>query len=206
MQPRLLRIIALLLVATSVASPAEAQKMATAEVPPAALVRPGKMIAVRPIVATTPAQASTVRTATASTEDADELRLRTAGLPADPAGLLAFLNRRTRHDATPAQIAAFVAALGSAKPAERANAAAELVGAGVLAAPALRRAARDADPSIGSALADRCLKAVEGDSASVTAAAIRVLAARPPEGLTAALLAFLPNAEDEAVLGDGGAA
>src|SRR5947209_8694376 len=49
-----------------------------------------------------------------------------------------------------------------------------------------------------AARARTCLTPVEGtDSASLTSAAVRLLAARRPDGAAAALLAYLPYADDD---------
>jgi HEAT repeat protein len=137
---------------------------------------------------------------------ADELLLKGAGLPADGPGLLAFFRQRSRGEADPARLAALVARLGSDKPAERQKACAELVATGPAAAPLLRQAANDPDAPASATLARRCLRALEGNSAALTSAAVRLLARHRPAGAAEALLEFLPNAEDATVLDEARAA
>lgn len=137
---------------------------------------------------------------------ADELLLRGAGLPTDGPGLLAFLRQRSRGEIDGGRLAALVARLGSDKAAERQKACAELVAVGPAAVPPLRQAANDPDAPVSAALARRCLRALEVESASLTGAAVRLLAVRRPAGAAEALLEFLPNAEDDTVLDEARAA
>jgi HEAT repeat protein len=137
---------------------------------------------------------------------ADELLLKGAGLPTDGPGLLAFFRQRSRGEADANRLAALVAHLGSDKPAERQKACAELVAVGPAAIPLLRQAANDPDSPAPAALARRCLRALEVNSASLTGAAVRLLARRRPAGAAEALLEFLPNAEDDTVLDEARAA
>src|SRR5262249_12490409 len=60
--------------------------------------------------------------------------------------------------------------------------------------------ARERDDPTPARLAQRCLDAIEGQRGALTAAAIRLLAQRRPEGTVRVLLANAPLAEDEAVL------
>jgi HEAT repeat protein len=137
---------------------------------------------------------------------ADELLLRSAGLPTDGPGLLAFFRQRSRGTADAARLAALVARLGSDKAAERQKACAELVAIGPAAVPLLRQAANDPDSPAPAALARRCLKALEVNSVTLTGAAVRLLARRRPAGAAEAILEFLPNAEDATVLDEARAA
>jgi HEAT repeat protein len=131
---------------------------------------------------------------------ADESLLKGAGLPTDGPGLLAFFRQRSRGAAEGARLADLVARLGSDKAAERQKASAELVAVGPAAIPLLRQAANDPDSPASAALARHCLKALEANSSLLTGAAVRLLARRRPPGTAEALLEFLPNAEDTAVL------
>ena len=65
---------------------------------------------------------------------------------------------------------------------------------------------KDPDVPRAVALAERCLRTLEHNSASTSAAALRVLAARKPQGAAEAILQFLPSAEDETVLEEARAA
>src|SRR5436305_15218401 len=130
----------------------------------------------------------------------DEMTLQSAGLPADGAGLLAFFRRRSQGEADPGRIADLVEQLGARAPAQRRQAGAELVGLGAPAVPLLRQAVKDPDRPQVAARARVCLKALEDNPAALTAAAVRALARSRPEGTAAALLAFLPVAENEAVV------
>lgn len=136
---------------------------------------------------------------------ADEAQLRAAGLPTDGAGLLTFLQLRSEGEAAPNRLAALVAKLESADASERARTCAELIGRGPAAIPALRTLASDPDAP-GALLARRCLRALERDSANLTGAAVRLIAARRPAGAAEALLAFLPYCEDDNVVDETRAA
>jgi HEAT repeat protein len=131
---------------------------------------------------------------------ADEMRLQAAGLSTDGAGLLAFFRQRTRGEATPQRLAALVERLGAKAPAQRQQAAADLVAIGPPAIPLLRQAVKDPDLPEAAARARACLQALEKDSPGISAAAARLLARRRPAGAAEALLAYLPAAEDETVL------
>jgi len=130
---------------------------------------------------------------------ADELALKSAGLPIDGAGLLEFFRTRTKGESTPDRLAALVEQLGSKNAGERERAAAELVAIGPPSIPSLRPVAKDPDAADAAGVARRCLTALETNSAAVTAAAVRLTAQRRPEGASAVLLAFLPYAEDDSV-------
>jgi HEAT repeat protein len=130
--------------------------------------------------------------------DGDEAILHAAGIPADGAGLLAFLRSRAKGTVAPEEIAALTAKLG-APAVERAGAAAELVGIGPAAIPALRSLAADTDAR-GGAAARRCLRVLQTDTGALTGAVLRLTALRRPDGATPALLEFLPHAEDESVI------
>lgn len=102
----------------------------------------------------------------------DELTLKSAGLPVDGTGLLAFFRTRVKGEATPDRLSALVEQLGSRDAGEREKAAAELVAIGPPAVPSLRQVAKDPDAAEAAGLARRCLTALETNSAAVTAAAV----------------------------------
>ncbi len=129
----------------------------------------------------------------------DELTVKSAGLPVDGAGLLEFFRLRTRGEVAPDRLAALIEQLGAKDGAAREKAAAELTAIGPPAVPALRAAAKNPDAAEAAGLARRSLAALEGNSVNVSAAAVRLLAQRKPDGATAALLAYLPYAEDPSV-------
>jgi len=131
---------------------------------------------------------------------ADEVLLQKAGLPSHGPGLLDFFRRRSAATATAEQLARLIEQLGAAAPGDRDRAGAELVALGPIAVPLLRQAARDPDGGAGSRLANRCLQILETQSTTLSAAAVRLLALRRPEGAVETLLSFLPSAEDESVL------
>jgi HEAT repeat protein len=133
---------------------------------------------------------------------ADEMALKAVGLPTDGPGLVEFFRLRGQADAAPEKIAALVKQLDTADLAVREKACGELIAVGPPALPELRRAARDVDSADAAALANRCLRALDADSAKLTGAAARLLAVRRPAGAAETLLAFLPYVENESVLDD----
>jgi HEAT repeat protein len=135
----------------------------------------------------------------------DELLLRGAGLPAEGAGLLAYLRRRGQDAADPEHLAGLVRDLGSTDPAQARRACADLLSIGPSAVPLLRQAARAPDER-QAALARRCLRHLEDNSGVLSSAVLRLAALRQPPEAAAAVLAFLPQAENEAVLEEARAA
>ena len=144
--------------------------------------------------------ASAVRAADDPALAADETTVRAAGLATDGPALLEFFRVRTKGTASVERLAALVAQLGADSAAAREKACGELVAVGPVAVPLLRQAAKDVDAPVSSALARRCLHALENDSATITCAAARLLALRRSDGAAEALLEFLPAAEDEHVI------
>jgi HEAT repeat protein len=130
----------------------------------------------------------------------DELALRTAGLPTDGAGLLAFFRQRSAGEVSPEQLARLIEQLGARAVSDRQKAGAALVALGPPAIPLLRQAVKDPDRPEVAGRARVCLWALEGDPAGLSAAAVRLLARRRPAGATQALLDYLPSADNEAVL------
>jgi HEAT repeat protein len=132
---------------------------------------------------------------------ADELTLKSAGLRSDGPALLEFLRQRTRDDAEPETLKSLIRDLGGPTAAVREKAVAKLVTRGAATIPLLRLASKDLDDAERAGNARRCLQALEGGgSAAVTTAAIRLVGLRKPAGAAEVLLAFLPRAEDEAVI------
>jgi HEAT repeat protein len=131
----------------------------------------------------------------------DEQTLRDAGLPTDDAGLLDFFQRRTQGSVSGERLAALVRDLGDASADRRDRSAAELVGLGPVALPVLRQASQDPDDQPRAGRARRCVRLLDADQAlALPVAAARLLAHRKPHGAAAALLAYLPFADDDTVL------
>jgi HEAT repeat protein len=138
--------------------------------------------------------------------DRDEGLLREAGLDTGGPGLLAYLRQRTREAPDPGRLADLVRDLGSEDRGVARRACGELLGVGAPAVPLLRQAARDPDTRAAGTLARRCLHHLEGNPGALSAAVLRQVARCRPADAAAAVLAFLPHAEDEAVLEEGRAA
>jgi HEAT repeat protein len=131
----------------------------------------------------------------------DELVLKGAGLGADGPGLLDFFRQRSQSRVSAVHLAQLARQLGDPSPATRARAAAEMIALGPAAVPMLRQVVKDPDNAEAAALARRGLEYLAGDrSSSLPLAAARLLAARQPPGTVAVLLAYLPFADNEAVL------
>ena len=131
---------------------------------------------------------------------ADEATVHAAGLATDGPALLDFFRLRTRGTVAPERLADLIAQLGADTAAVREKACGELVSTGPATIRLLRQAAKDLDAPTSSALAHRCLVALEKEPGTVTSAAARLLALRRPDGAAEALLTFLPAAEDERVI------
>jgi HEAT repeat protein len=128
----------------------------------------------------------------------DEKVLKEAGIKADGPALVEFFRKRVPAEVTPERLAALVKQLGDDDFAVREKATDGLKALGARALPALRRALQDADPEVRRRAQD-CVNVATSESAAArTAAAARVIAARKPAGAAAALVAFLPFAEDDA--------
>ena len=131
---------------------------------------------------------------------ADETTLKSVGLPTDGPGLVEFFRARGQTVVAPEKVAGLIKQFDAPSLADREKACAELIAIGPPALPLLRQAAKDLDAADSSALARRCLNALDENSASLTAAAARVLAFRRPAGAAETLVAFLPYAENDSVL------
>lgn len=131
---------------------------------------------------------------------ADELLLKSVGLPVDGAGLVVFLRERGQRLELAAKLAVLVDQLGKGEPGEREKACRSLIALGTQAIPTLRQRANDPDAGDPGALARRCLRAIEKDPGALTSAIARLVASHRPEGAAEGLLACLDIAEDEAAL------
>jgi HEAT repeat protein len=135
--------------------------------------------------------------------DTDEEFLRAAGLRTDDAGLIDFFDCRSRPSVTQDRLTALVRQLGEPSTDKQQRAVAELVALGSVALPLLRQAVKDPDDATRALRARQCLRLLDGEQASaLPSAAARVLGRRRPAGAAAALLAYLPLADDEAVQDD----
>jgi HEAT repeat protein len=141
------------------------------------------------------------RSAPGSDIVADENLLKAAGLPPTDAALLEFFRKRVPPAPPREAIAKFVDQLGDKVPGARDQAAEVLIAVGYAAVPLLRPAANRVDDEELSGRARRCLEYIEGPlAASLTGAALRVLAARKPAGVSEALLGYVPFAENDGIL------
>jgi hypothetical protein len=142
----------------------------------------------------------------AAPDPADLQRLEAASLPADGAGLMEFLRKQVLKDVDRARVEALVRRLGDDAYAVREKATKDLVVCGPGARPLLRAALRSADREVARR-AEHCLMQIErATDPEVVGAAVRVLASRKPPGAAAALLDFLPAAEDPRLAAEVGEA
>ncbi|HWG41675.1 MAG TPA: HEAT repeat domain-containing protein [Gemmataceae bacterium] len=131
----------------------------------------------------------------------DELTLHSAGLSADGAALLAFFHARARTDIDRDHLLLLLRQFASGPKEERDSATVELLGLGPLALPILRQAVNDLDHPEVAKRAARCLPWLEGASShKLLAAAAHLLAQRKPDGAAAALLTYLPFADNPDVI------
>jgi hypothetical protein len=131
---------------------------------------------------------------------ADEQTLRDAGVATDGRGLLLFFRQRTLREADRDKIAAMIARLGDDSFDEREKASCELLALGGRAEPQLREAAERGRDAEIKRRAEDCLRQLSKQSdPAVLAAAARLLGERKPAGAAEVLLAYLPQASDEAV-------
>jgi HEAT repeat protein len=125
---------------------------------------------------------------------------------ADGPALLADLVKSTGDPAVRDKALALIAKLGDESFDVRQQAAAELKGLGSFVVPYLRKATTNPDVEIRTRAAT-CLADLEKPGvANLAAVNFRLLALRRPAGAPAALLAYLPMAEDEAVVAEAQAA
>jgi HEAT repeat protein len=127
-----------------------------------------------------------------------EKALKDADVATDGASLLRFFRQRTLTEDQRADLVAAVRRLGDDDFDTREQAAADLIRAGRKALPLLRPALRDDDRE-RARRAEQCVQEIEsGKDLLLAGAAARVLAERRPDGAAAALLGYLPSADDEA--------
>jgi HEAT repeat protein len=149
------------------------------------------------------AVSSAVVAAAADAILADELALRAAGLTTDGPSLLEFFRRRAQVDVEPGRLDALVRQLSDSAPEAREKAVSEIVRIGPAAIARLREVVKDPDAVAAAGSARRCLEILDSpDAAKIPCAAARLLAVRQPDGLIPVLLAYLPFADDEAVIED----
>jgi HEAT repeat protein len=124
-----------------------------------------------------------------------------AGLSTDGDALVEFFRLRMQPKADLDEMLTLARQLGDADAAKRAEATAKLVGYGSWAVPALRQVASDLNNPLATQHARYCLEWVEGKrSAELPIAAAKLLVERKLEAAAATLLAYLPLADDDAVI------
>src|SRR5262249_42212382 len=129
----------------------------------------------------------------------DEKLLRDGRVSPEGTALVAFFRERTLTEAQKARLADLVKKLGDESYDVRERAPADLVKAGRLALPLLKRAVTDRDPEVARRAAESLHEIEQGNDNVLAAAAARVLAQRKPDGAVEVLLAYLPGAPDETV-------
>jgi HEAT repeat protein len=135
----------------------------------------------------------------ASVSAFDESALKNAYRPYTGAALLEFFKKRLDTPG-PEQIAELIKKLGEGNEDSRNRACQELVGLGTRVLPQLRQAANSLDDAQVIARAKACLQAIDGNSGTqVTTVAVRGLVRQNPPGAIEALLAYLPQSEDDSV-------
>jgi HEAT repeat protein len=142
-----------------------------------------------------------------SPSEEDERVLHDAGVSSDGPALLAFFHARARNGIEPEKLYHLRDQLVEGGDEERVRAATELLGLGSLALQVLRETANDLDHPNAAVQASRFLPWLEGPAShKLLMAAARVLAQRKPEGAAAALLAYLPYADNAEVVAVANAA
>jgi HEAT repeat protein len=132
---------------------------------------------------------------------ADELTLKGVGLATDGPALLEFFRKRSQGQPDAKRLKSLVDRLGESRLELREQAAMELVGIGPAAIPWLHQVVHDPDRLEAAGRARRCLQALEGQSSrEIVLAAARMVARRKPSGAAAALLAYLPFADNDGVV------
>jgi HEAT repeat protein len=116
----------------------------------------------------------------------------------DDARLLGTLAKHTLTADKRDRVRLLLGRLGGEAFGDREKAGEELAALGRIALPQLREAARDRDAEVARR-AGLLIERIEGEPAQqLPVAALRLLAVRKPAGAVEALLAYLPNAEEEA--------
>jgi hypothetical protein len=130
----------------------------------------------------------------------DEATLKEANLGTDGAALLTFFKKHTIGETDPDRIKQCIADLGDDSFAVREKANEQLISFGAAARLQLREAARSPDVEV-AVRAARSLEQIEKEGGpQIVAACTRLLADHNPDGATEALLAYVPSAEDQAVV------
>jgi len=115
---------------------------------------------------------------------------------ADGQALLALIRKGTPNEHDREKTQALIDLLGDDDFAIREQATDDLIKLGTVAVPLLQKAVKDTDVEVARR-AERCLAQIDqGPNPGVSATAIRVVSMRKPAGATAALLAYLPFAEE----------
>ena len=130
----------------------------------------------------------------------DEQLLKDAKVGVDGSALLAYFQQHTTTADQQERIRGLIRRLGDDSYKVREKASADLAKLGAAAVPHLRSALNDPDEEIKER-AEILLKNAEGteNRAAQSAAAARLLRQRAPEGAAAALLAYAPDADNDAV-------
>jgi len=134
----------------------------------------------------------------AEAADPDQSRLESALLPTDAAGLANFFQLRARGEPARGTLGELLEKLRAPAPDARHQACTELIAIGVPALPRLRALMREGgQPAV---LARSCVSTIETDGGALTVAAARLLARRRTTNAAGVLFAYLPHAENDAVL------
>jgi hypothetical protein len=130
---------------------------------------------------------------------AEERALKDAKVATDTAGLLEFLRRQARREADRDKVKRLIKQLGDDDFEVREKATQELIQLGAAALPELRQATKDADAEVATR-ARRCLDSIVKVSGpeGLLWSALRLTAARRPDGAAEVLLALAPSLPDEA--------
>jgi HEAT repeat protein len=136
-----------------------------------------------------------LKAADADTAEAEQI-LKKARVAVDGPALVEFFRKRTVTPATEQRIAALVGKLGARAFRVRSRASKELIGIGVPALAALRRALKDPDVEVRDR-ANKCLETIERDSPpELPLAAARLLKVHKPDKACPVLLGYLPFADN----------
>jgi HEAT repeat protein len=129
---------------------------------------------------------------------AEEQALQTATRADDAAAALEYFRKRTPPEAQRRRLRALVRELADDSFEVRQKAAADLVASGPVATAPLRAAARSSDAEVAGR-AQSCLAQIRRGGAAPVQAGVKLVIQRRPAGTLAALLDYLPFAEDGAV-------
>jgi HEAT repeat protein len=137
-------------------------------------------------------------TPTRTVAPGDQATLQTAGLLADGPTLLKFLQRRADPEGSLKFVDDAITRLADGDKGKFVPAQSEILGYGAVALPALHRLANRVEQPEASARARACIEHIEGTAGShITLAVLRAATALRPDGVEAALFAYLPFAESE---------